>query len=92
VFHFLTAGEDRRHYVRLAERTLSPAGTAVMATFALDGPERCSGLEVRRYGVDELAEQCGSGFALAHAERHVHTTPRGVAQSFLYATFHRASA
>lgn len=92
VFHFLTAPEERRHYVHLAERTLRPGGTAVMATFALDGPERCSGLDVQRYGADELAEQCGSGFALAHAARHVHITPRGVGQSFLYATFHRASA
>jgi len=92
VFHFLTAEEDRRRYVHLAERTLRPGGTAIMATFASDGPERCSGLEVRRYDADQLAEQCGTGFALTHCERHIHTTPRGVTQSFLYSTFHRASA
>ena len=89
VFHFLTGEEDRRRYVRLAERTLGPGGTAIMATFASDGPERCSGLDVRRYEVAELVEQCGRGFELVASERQQHVTPAGVAQSFLYATFHR---
>jgi SAM-dependent methyltransferase len=91
VFHFLTTDEDRRNYVRLAEHTLSPAGLAVMATFASDGPERCSGLEVRRYDLAQLAEQCGPGFEPAQSERYVHITPRGVRQNFLYTTFRRAT-
>ena len=89
VFHFLIDEEDRRRYVRLAERTIQPGGTAVMATFAWDGPERCSGLEVRRYDAGQLAEQCGSGFELTQSERYVHTTPSGSHQNFLFATFHR---
>jgi SAM-dependent methyltransferase len=90
VFHFLTDDEDRRHYVRLAERTVKPDGTAIMATFALDGPERCSGLEVRRYDAGRLAAQFGPGFELDQSERYVHTTPGGSHQNFLFATFHRA--
>jgi 2-polyprenyl-3-methyl-5-hydroxy-6-metoxy-1,4-benzoquinol methylase len=89
VFHFLTSDEDRRHYVRLAEHTLPPGGAAVMATFASDGPERCSGLEVRRYAPGQLAAQCGPGFELTQSERYVHTTPSGSHQNFLFATFHR---
>lgn len=91
VFHFLTGADDRQEYVRLAERTLPPGGTAVMATFAWDGPERCSGLDVRRYGASQLATECGPGFELNMSERHVHTTPRGVPQNFLYSTFHRVA-
>ena len=90
VFHFLTVDQDRSHYVRLAERTVVPGGTAIMATFASDGPERCSGLDVRRYDAGQLAEQCGLGFELTKSERHVHVTPRSVRQNFLYATFRRA--
>lgn len=89
VFHFLTDEADRRHYVRLAERTLRPGGTAIMATFASDGPEQCSGLEVRRYDAGQLAEECGRGFELTQSERYVHTTPSGSNQNFLFATFHR---
>lgn len=89
VFHFLTDDEDRHHYVRLAEQTLKLGGTAIMAPFAWDGPERCSGLEVHRYDAGQLAEQCGLGFQLTHSERYVHTTPSGAHQNFLFATFHR---
>jgi 2-polyprenyl-3-methyl-5-hydroxy-6-metoxy-1,4-benzoquinol methylase len=89
VFHFLTGDEDRRRYVRLAEHTLPAGGTAIMATFASDGPERCSGLEVRRYDPRQLAEQCGPGFELTQSKRYVHTTPSGSHQNFLFATFHR---
>jgi hypothetical protein len=77
--------------VHLAGRTVRPDGAAIMATFASDGPERCSGLEVRRYDPLGLAEQCGVGFELAHSERYLHTTPRGMDQSFLYTSFHRAA-
>ncbi len=91
VFHFLTDDEDRRHYVRLAERTVEPDGTAIMATFAADGPERCSGLDVRRYESAQLAMQCGPGFELAQTQYHLHITPGHVRQNFLYATFRRAT-
>jgi SAM-dependent methyltransferase len=91
VFHFLTDEQDRRHYVRLAEHTLGPGGKAIMATFAADGPERCSGLEVRRYDAAQLATQCGGGFELTGSEHHMHITPTGVHQRFVYATFTRAS-
>lgn len=49
VFHFLVEAEDRAAYVRLAQWTLGLGGTLLIATFALDGPERCSGLPVCRY-------------------------------------------
>jgi SAM-dependent methyltransferase len=91
VFHFLTDAADRRRYVSLCERTLEPGGVAVMATFAPDGPETCSGLPVRRYDARELAEQCGTKFELLDDERYRHMTPGGVAQSFVYSTFRRAA-
>jgi hypothetical protein len=89
VFHFLLDPDQRRRYVALSERTVGPGGTAIIATFASDGPERCSGLEVRRYDSQDVARECGPGWRLAASERHVHTTPRGIAQRFIYATFVR---
>jgi len=89
VFHFLTDPSDRAWYVDLCERTVMPGGIAIVATFASDGPEMCSGLPVHRYSADELSEECGPRFALIDSERHVHTTPRGVDQSFLYTSFRR---
>jgi SAM-dependent methyltransferase len=91
VFHFLTDAFDQERYVSLCERTVALGGIAIVATFAPDGPEMCSGLPVRRYDASELAERCGPRFELVDSERHVHLTPRGVEQRFLYASFRRVS-
>jgi len=89
VFHFLLDRDARRRYVRSSEQTVGPGGRAIMATFAPEGPERCSGLPVLRYDADELARECGSGWRLTGSEPQVHTTPAGVEQRFVYATFAR---
>jgi SAM-dependent methyltransferase len=89
VFHFLTDPADRERYVHLAERTVRPGGTAIVATFAPDGPEQCSGLDVCRYDAASLAEQCGPGFRLIDWQDHHHVTPRGVDQHFQYSAFRR---
>ena len=90
VFHFLVQPEDRAAYVRLAQRTLVPGGTLIVAAFAPDGPERCSGLPVCRYDGGQLADALGPMFRLDASERHTHTTPGGTEQRFVYATLTRA--
>ena len=89
VFHFLTDPDDRARYVALCEQTVSPGGVAIVATFAPDGPETCSGLPVIRYDAHKLTAACGEGFELIRSERFVHTTPSGVHQPFVYASFRR---
>ena len=89
VFHFLTDAAERARYVATMERSVRPGGAVVMATFALDGPARCSGLDVVRYGPGELAVALGDSFELVRSDRDVHRTPTGVAQAFTYAVFRR---
>jgi SAM-dependent methyltransferase len=80
VFHFLTRAEDRARYVATAAGALRPGGALLIAAFALEGPTRCSGLEVARYGPAELAWEFGEGFALERSFADVHRTPGGVEQ------------
>ena len=89
MFHFLTDAADRAAYVALATRTIEAGGTALVATFAPDGPERCSGLPVRRYDAAALAAVLGPAFRLEASEPYLHVTPSGVPQSFVYARFTR---
>lgn len=89
-FHFLTEADARRRYVQTLDAALSPAGQAIIATFALDGPERCSGLPVVRYDPDGLAEVLGPGFRLVEARRDLHRTPWGSVQSFQFSRFVRS--
>jgi SAM-dependent methyltransferase len=87
VFHFLTAARDRAVYVEQLRGLLRPEGHVIIATFAEDGPSRCSGLPVARYSSHALQAELGTDFQLADARRDAHVTPAGVEQPFTYARF-----
>jgi SAM-dependent methyltransferase len=89
VFHFLTAPPDRARYRERLLRTLKPGGTAIIATFAPDGPEKCSGLPVQRYSPRTLAAELGERLTLVESASHMHTTPWGSTQSFQYSRLER---
>lgn len=84
VFHFLVSEEDRRAYERVLTAALASEGVVIIATFAPDGPEVCSGLPVARYSPDALFRVLGDGFEPVEARREVHTTPRGATQPFTW--------
>jgi ubiquinone/menaquinone biosynthesis C-methylase UbiE len=84
VFHFLTTAAERAAYIEAVQRAVRPGGHVIVATFADDGPTRCSGLPVERYSATELHGAFGSPFQLLRSEREVHHTPTGVEQSFTY--------
>lgn len=90
-FHFLTAPEDRARYRQHLRQTLKPGGTAIVATFGLDGPEKCSGLPVVRYSPESLSGELGDDLALVNAASHTHVTPWGTTQSFQYCRFRRTA-
>jgi len=90
VLHFLTELADQRAYARLAAKTVRRGGHAVIATFAPDGPERCSGLPVRRYDGRGVASLLGPDFELLEEERHAHRTPSGAEQRFCWSILRRA--
>lgn len=84
VFHFLTNPLDRERYVAKVRRAVRPGGHVLIATFAEDGPTRCSGLEVARYKAESLHSVFGSDFELLEQVREEHLTPWGARQSFVY--------
>ncbi len=88
-FHFLVDRSERAAYVERLASAVKPGGHAIIATFALDGPERCSGLPVVRYDGSMLAAELGPSFELRESRRHLHHTPWGSAQSFQYSLFLR---
>lgn len=84
VFHFLVDAAERRLYVEQVRRTLRPGGIVIVATFADDGPPRCSGLDVARYSAGALHGEFGDDFELLRSEREEHQTPSGAVQAFTY--------
>ena len=89
-FHFLIDAADRAAYLDRLMHAIRPGGHAIIATFAIDGPERCSGLPVMRYDATLLSATLGPPFALIGTRRQDHTTPTGGLQRFLFSVFRRA--
>lgn len=87
VFHFLTRPADRAAYVCRAAGAVRPGGHIVMGTFGAEGPTRCSGLNVIRYDAESLRREFGPRFRLLEASTHLHRTPAGTLQQFLYCDF-----
>jgi SAM-dependent methyltransferase len=88
-FHFLTEPEDRRAYVARVLNALRVNGHLIIGAFALDGPERCSGLPVHRYDAASLGEILGPPFEFVEARPHKHLTPTGREQRFQFSRFRR---
>lgn len=88
-FHFLTEAADRRAYVERLAKALRAGGHAIIGTFAVDGPERCSGLPVVRYDAGRLSAELGNGFALIETRRDDHKTPWDAVQHFQFSVFGR---
>lgn len=90
VFHFLVDPKDRAAYLDRLFRCVRPGGHAIIATFALDGPETCSGLPIVRYSPRSLADALGHEFALMTHRICLHHTPSGRPQSFQFSLFRKA--
>jgi 2-polyprenyl-3-methyl-5-hydroxy-6-metoxy-1,4-benzoquinol methylase len=90
-FHFLTDRDDRSAYVTRLKQAIKQGGHVVIGTFAIDGPERCSGLAIERYDAASLAAELGKGFRLIDARRHEHATPWGAIQRFQFCIFRRSA-
>jgi len=91
VLHFLTGETDRAAYHAALMAGLAPGGSVIAAAFAPDGPEKCSGLPVRRYGLDDFDAFFGPQFSRVSDERFTHVTPSGAEQRFQAVHYRRDS-
>jgi SAM-dependent methyltransferase len=88
-FHFLTDPADQSAYVERLKKAVKRGGHVIIGTFALDGPEKCSGLPIVRYDAASLSAILGGDFKLIDARQHDHATPWGAVQRFQFSTFRR---
>lgn len=88
-FHFLTAPKDRQKYVKTLRRALASGGTLLLATFAPEGPRRCSGLDIVQYDAEKIAIELGEGFVLEEQCLVAHVTPSNGEQLFNFFRFQR---
>ncbi|MFI5251841.1 MAG: class I SAM-dependent methyltransferase [Bacteroidota bacterium] len=84
VFHFLIDAIDRKNYVEQVRHAMKPGGFVLLATFSINGPQKCSGLEVCRYTPERMLKEFGDEFQLTESRAETHTTPAGKTQAFIY--------
>lgn len=90
VFHFMVTEDDRAAYSRALRAAVPVGGHVIVATFAPEGPERCSRLPVVRYGTDDLVQALDADLTLVAARAEVHVTPSGTAQPFTWVLARRS--
>lgn len=88
-FHFLTGQNEQQAYIDRLKLGLRIGGHVILGTFALDGPEKCSGLPVTRHSAESLTHLLGAAFVLTDSRRHEHVAPWGAVQKFQFSTFRR---
>jgi 2-polyprenyl-3-methyl-5-hydroxy-6-metoxy-1,4-benzoquinol methylase len=88
-FHFLAEPKDRAAYAERVLKAVHLGGHVVIGTFAPDGPERCSGLQIVRHDAASVGEMLGSAFEVIESRRHDHQTPGGATQRFQFSRFRR---
>jgi len=84
LFHFLTDPFQQKRYVEQVLHAVKPGGHVIVATFALDGPENCSGLDTTRYDAASLHGVFGNSIRLVDSRNETHHTPWGTEQRFIY--------
>ena len=88
-FHFLTTSEQIAKYVNIAENNIKQNGYLVLGTFSADGPEKCSGLEIKQYTETSMSGQFEKSFQRIKCIKEVHQTPFNTTQNFLFCSFRK---
>lgn len=86
--HFLTEKEDVNKYVELVKQLLKPNGYLIVSAFSVNGPKKCSGLDVKQYSEDSIKKLFGD-FEYIQSFEEQHTTPWGASQMFIFSVFRK---
>tara|TARA_S200000501_G_scaffold340803_1_gene349686 strand:+ start:1080 stop:1694 length:615 start_codon:yes stop_codon:yes gene_type:complete len=87
VFHFITDKESVEKYISLCNEYIGEGGKLIIGTFAEDGPLKCSGLEIKRYSIENLKKLFKENFEFTEGFKKSHITPFNTQQSFTFCVF-----
>ena len=91
VLHFFLKEEEQNAYFQLLKKVVAVNGYVIIAVFALDGAEKCCGLDLKRYNSIMLQEKLGSKFELIEEFKHIFVNPNNGKRPYIYAMFKRKS-
>ncbi len=88
-FHFLTNETEIKNYLKTVKEHIRPSGYLVIGTFSMQGPEKCSGIEVKRYSEQSMTDRLKDFFEKIRCITIDHKTPFNTIQNFIFCSFRR---
>ena len=89
VLHFLLGESAIEQYFDNVRASIKQDGYVLLAEFAKEGAQKCSGLSVHQYSVEEMQARLGDGFVLIESEDYLFVNPQGHERPYVYALFQR---
>jgi SAM-dependent methyltransferase len=86
-FHFLTTQQQIEIYLNITTKSISRY--LVMGTFSENGPDKCSGLQIKKYSEKELQLTLAKNFDKVKCITENHLTPFNTFQNFVFCSFER---
>ena len=89
VLHFLLEENEQRMYLSTLKKVIKKGGYVIIAAFSLKGAKKCSGLDVKNYDQNMLANFLGNDFRLLEYLDHTYHMPSGEPRPYIYALFQK---
>ncbi len=86
-FHFLTTPQQIKKYIETASKSVT--GFLTIGTFSDKGPDKCSGLDTKKYSEKTLTSVLKKEFDKLRCITEYHLTPFQTSQHFLFCSFKR---
>jgi ubiquinone/menaquinone biosynthesis C-methylase UbiE len=88
-FHFLTQEKEIENYIDTVQKSINPAGLLVIGTFSEQGPNKCSGIEIRQYSESSMTDILKKFFIKIKCITVDHKTPFNTIQNFIFCSFRK---
>jgi ubiquinone/menaquinone biosynthesis C-methylase UbiE len=87
VLHFLLDQDQQLMYKSTLKKIVKKGGYAIIAAFSLKGAKKCSGLNIKNYDQNMLAEFLGDAFEILEYFDHTYHMPSGDRRPYIYTLF-----
>ena len=88
-FHFLTEDHQITDYRSKLNAFLKSGGYFLLSTFSEKGPDKCSGIPVRKYSTESMQNLFEKDFEIVRLENQDHKTPWEAVQNFTIGLFRK---
>jgi hypothetical protein len=83
----LTDEQEVSNYLEIAQKSIKPTGVLVIGTFSEQGPTKCSGIGIKQYSENSMAERLKDFFEKIKCTTIDHKTPFDTIQNFVFCSF-----